>query len=285
MPSAGAVEPDDQRADQRPQHEVVLEAGPSVQLATRSVGATQMPATLLGGVRVHVVVARLGVVPGRLRAPRRRARSVRRGPPRPGRSAARSGPSSCATSSTVPPRRRNRRSAPANASWLAASTPAVGSSRTSRSGSPARARAISVRCCWPPDRVAHRVADRGRPGRRRPAPRGPRPGRPRPGGRQHAAPGQPAGGDHLADGRRHAAAGADPLRHVADPGPLPEPALRHAEQLDLAGRLSGTSPSTARISVDLPEPLAPRIGDHLAGRHGPARRRAGPPGRRSATAA
>ena len=105
-------------------------------------------------VRVHVVVAGVGVVAGRLRH-----RAVVRDPPvvhddRPGRSAARSGPSSCATSSTVPPPATNSPSASANASWLAASTPAVGSSRTSSSGWPARARAISVRCCWPPERVA-----------------------------------------------------------------------------------------------------------------------------------
>ena len=41
----------------------------------------------------------------------------------------------------------------AMASWLAWSTPAFGSSRTSSSGCPASVRAISTRCCWPPDRV------------------------------------------------------------------------------------------------------------------------------------
>ena len=81
------------------------------------------------------------------------------------------------------------------------------------------------------DRVAGPVgeADRGQRVAR------PRPGRRAPGGRRKPAPGQPAGGDHLADGGRHAAAGAEPLRHVADARPLPEPAQRRAEQLDLAG--------------------------------------------------
>ena len=46
-----------------------------------------------------------------------------------------------------------RASAPAPR-WLGRSTPAVGSSRKNASGSPARARAISTRCCCPPESVA-----------------------------------------------------------------------------------------------------------------------------------
>ena len=48
-------------------------------------------------------------------------------------------------------RRLSSASASARASWLGRSTPAVGSSRKKRSGSPASARAIRTRCCCPPD--------------------------------------------------------------------------------------------------------------------------------------
>jgi hypothetical protein len=55
-------------------------------------------------------------------------------------------------------------------------------------------------------------------------------------GRAEDAPaGQPARRHDLAHGGGDAAAGAHPLRDVADPGPLPELALRGAEEGDLAG--------------------------------------------------
>ena len=52
----------------------------------------------------------------------------------------------------------------ASARWLAASTPAVGSSSTSSSASEARARAISARRCWPPDSLSiDRLLEAGQP--------------------------------------------------------------------------------------------------------------------------
>ncbi len=198
---------------------------------------------------MHVVVVGRRVVPGRLR----HAPSCATNPwcttiARP--ITGRSGPSSWATSRTVPPPRVKSRSAPANASWLTASTPAVGSSRISSSGRPARARAMSVRCCCPPERVlTGSFARSARPTARSASATASR--SPRPGGA-----GFPAG-DHLGDGGRHALPaprrwGTYPTRchwrnrRTGRPKRVTVPAL------------SGTSPRMARIRVDLPEPLAPR---------------------------
>jgi len=100
--------------------------------------------------------------------------------------------------------------------------------------------------------VGERVADRGPVGVA--------------GRAEDPAAGQPARGDDLADGGRHAAAGAEPLRDVADPGPGPEPALRGAEQVDLAaGRRDQTEDRADQRR------LAGAVGaedrDHLAGGH------------------
>ena len=43
-----------------------------------------------------------------------------------------------------------------------ASTPAIGSSSTSSSGSPTSALAMSTRCCWPPDSSLHAAGGAGR---------------------------------------------------------------------------------------------------------------------------
>ena len=140
--------------------------------------------------------------------------------------------------------------------WDSASTPATGSSRTSSSGSLARALAMNDRCCWPPGQLAHRpVAEvaagppppgrgrwrRGRrapsvpasrcgPGGRRPPPPAPTPAPPGPGpgagGRSPAATGRGAGGG--------------PRRR---PAPSPRSGRRR--------------PRSTRRSVDLPEPLGP----------------------------
>ena len=86
-------------------------------------------------------------------------------------------------------------------------------------------------------------------------------------GPEDSAPGQPARGHHLADGGRHAAAGAQPLRHVADPGPVLEAAQVGAEQLDVAaarrhqaehgadqGRLAGAVGAEDRDHLARPAP-------------------------------
>jgi hypothetical protein len=98
---------------------------------------------------------------------------------------------------------------------------------------------------------------------------------------EDAAAGEPAGRDHLADGRGHATAGAHPLRHIADPRPVLEPALRHVEQLDRAreqrdqaqhrtdeGGFAGTvraqdGDDLARLDPqrDVPQDLAAAVGD------------------------
>ena len=169
----------------------------------------------------------------------------------------RSGPSSWATSSTVPPPPTKPRSAPANASWLAASTPAVGSSRTSSSGCagqrPGDQGALLLAAGEGGDRVAgpvgepdgaQRRGDRGPVGRARRA--------------QHAPAGQPPGGDHLADGGRYAAAGAEALRDVPDARATAGSGAAGVPKRVTDPAPSGTRPSTARIRVDLPEPLAPR---------------------------
>src|SRR5690606_33643084 len=62
--------------------------------------------------------------------------------------------SSWVTMSMVTPRPANRRITAARTSWLAASTPAVGSSMISTCGPEASALAISTRRCWPPESVA-----------------------------------------------------------------------------------------------------------------------------------
>ena len=112
--------------------------------------------------------------------------------------------------------------------------PRSGSSRKNASGSPASARAISTRCCCPPERVAtlsalaigeaddlERVVDR--------APVGPRER-----GEQPAAT-EPTGRDDLAHRGGHAGRGAGALRDEADAVPLTEPGERGAEELDRPG--------------------------------------------------
>src|SRR5690606_28052108 len=168
-----------------------------------------------------------------------------------------SGPSSWATSTTVPPRATYPRRVVANAAWLAASTPDVGSSRTSRSGSPARARAMSTRCCWPPDRVATGSRSRsvsptaasaaatarrsswraGRNGRRRAS-------------RPAATTSPTVAGTPPAAPTR---CGTNPIRCRCRNRVTGTP--NSAARPDR----SGISPSAALTSVDLPEPLSPRI--------------------------
>ena len=134
--------------------------------------------------------------------------------------------------------------------------PAVGSSRTSRSGTPASARAMSTRCCWPPDSVAtpsralsasptaaigprDRLLVRAAHRQERPAPR------------------QPAGGDHLLHRGGYAGRGAGPLRDEADPAASRGTRSRGVPNSRTSPRTTGTSPIIERTSVDLPEPLAP----------------------------
>lgn len=206
--------------------------------------------------RMHVVVVRLGVVPGRLR--RRPSCAIRPSCTTTARPiSGRSGPSSCSTSRIVPPLPANRVSAAANASWLAASTPAFGSSSTSRSGLPARARAIRVRCCWPPERVATGSSIRSsRPtsvSASRTAALSAAPGSrkmPRRASRPDATTSPTVAGTPLPAPRR---CGTYPIRAHCRNRRCGVP------NSSISPRSSGTSPSTVRIRVDLPDPLAPRI--------------------------
>src|SRR5690606_38145978 len=100
-----------------------------------------------------------------------------------------SAPSSWSTTRTVRPSSTSRVIVAANATWLGLSTPATGSSSTRRSGRRTRARAMSTRCCWPPDSSAMESSARSarptrssasvvrarhpRGSRRRPPPRSP----------------------------------------------------------------------------------------------------------------
>ena len=176
-----------------------------------------------------------------------------------------SGPSSWATSSTVVP--PSTRVAQRLGEGLLAGR--VDPGRSARRGPAARARRPA------PGRSGRAAA--GRRTGRRPAVAGPvgqaRPPRApastaarsaRAAGRSADVREQPARGDHLArPSRARRRRRREPLRDVPDPAPLPEPAQRRAEQRDLPER-SGTSPTTARTSVDLPDPLAPSSGDDLA---------------------
>ena len=165
------------------------------------------------------------------------------------------GPSSWSTTTRVAPASVRVARVSAIASWLARSTPAFGSSRTSSSGCPASVRAISTRCCCPPESVetwwrarsarptasrASLIATRSlrRIGAQRPAAR------------------ESTGGHHLGDGRGHALGDRRALRHVAEAVPVAEAGqlLPKSRMLPL---LSGCSPTIALTSVDLPEPLAP----------------------------
>src|SRR5690606_6108237 len=60
-------------------------------------------------------------------------------------------PSSWRTTSTLVPRSRSPVRVAASDSWESRSIPASGSSRTRRSGRRTSARAMSTRCCWPPE--------------------------------------------------------------------------------------------------------------------------------------
>ena len=143
----------------------------------------------------------------------------------------------------------------ASTCWLGRSTPAVGSSRKNRSGSPARARAISTRCCWPPEReetlsparspspttssaeaiAARSCRPRGRINRRRVS---------RPAATiSHTEAGTPPAAPERC--------GTKPMRRqswnesMGVPNRLSEP------------EASGWRPVRARTRVDLPDPLAP----------------------------
>ena len=100
------------------------------------------------GVRGRGRAARAGRRPSG--AGRRAGRSRRAARPR-GRSAAPAGPVRAGRAGRSCPAATCSRSVCARTSWLARSTPAIGSSMISSSGSAARARAISTRWCWPPE--------------------------------------------------------------------------------------------------------------------------------------
>ena len=116
------------------------------------------------------------------------------------------------------PRRRPARAAStASISWLARSTPAIGSSMISSSGSAASARAISTRWCWPPERaLTESLARSARPTSSMARSTAARSALPR---QPELRTGQPPGGDDLADGGGDAARRRGALRDVADAAP------------------------------------------------------------------
>ena len=137
---------------------------------------------------------------------------------------------------------------------------------------PARARAIRARCCWPPERVttgspARSVSPTARQRRGDRPPVGPR-------RRAAACPGGPAGPRRPP---RATVAGTPPPAPIRC-GTYP---MRHHCRNRRCGvskrvtrpALSGTSPSTARTSVDLPEPLAPSTATTSPARPGTRRPR------------
>ena len=151
---------------------------------------------------------------------------------------------------------RARPSASASACWLGRSTPAVGSSRKNRSGSPASARAMSTRCCWPPDRW--RRSSRRRSARPTTSSASSIAARSaRDSGREQPAAGQPAGGDDLPDRGGYAGGRAGALRHEADPLPARRSRPAGCRRARPGPAAAGAARLSARTSVDLPEPLAP----------------------------
>ena len=152
-----------------------------------------------------------------------------------------SGPSSWSTTTMV---------APALGQWTRASRrwPPGWPGRRRRSARrgraaparPARVRAISTRCCWPPDSVETwwRARSARTDGLQRLARS--RRGRSRRAGPSGLRREQPSGGDHLGHRRGHALGDRRALRHVAEPVPLPELGQRLAEERDAARCSAGT---------------------------------------------
>src|SRR5690606_10107683 len=149
-PDHGRGEPDEQRDEQRTLHERVGEhlGDPGHGSSSRAGAPTSWAVTSLWGWTWTCPGAAWcrwagGGAPSCATCPPRRTTAR-------WTSAARS-PSSCSTTTTVVPARTRRVRVRAKASWLGRSTPATGSSSTSSSGSRTSARAMSTRCCWPPD--------------------------------------------------------------------------------------------------------------------------------------
>ena len=217
------------------------------------------PAGSSGRVRVHVVVAGLRRGGRPAPAPRRRARSALVHDHRPADQRLAAGPSSWATSSTVPPfadelaqrlgeRLLAGRVHPGGRLVEHQQLGLAGQGAGDQGALLLAAGEGGDRVAGPvgePDARAAPRVDRGPVGRRRA-------GAARPGGPAARRP------TTSRDGGRHAAAGAEALRDVADPVPTAGTgAAAGAEERRPRRRPSGTSPSTARIRVDLPEPLAP----------------------------
>ena len=171
---------------------------------------------------------------------------------------------SCVLTSTVMPRPRRRSSRSSRASRALTSTPVNGSSSRSTCGSCASARARKTRCCCPPERsptgrarevgdgelleaARHDVAVRRL--------RAPQPAQ------ATVAPHH----DDVAHRDREAPVDLLALRHVGD-GFAPAPAGRRSRSSMLPPR-TGSSPTSALKSVDLPAPFGPDDGDLAAVRH------------------
>ena len=148
---------------------------------------------------------------------------------------------------------QGRRRAPAG--WAGRRRRSARRGRTARARRPARGR--SAPAAAGRRRAGRRRRGPGRRGRRPRARRRSRPGRRATSGRSSRRRREPAGGDDLPHRGGYAGRGAGPLRHEADPVPVVEVVERGAEQLERRRRSAGSSPVSARTSVDLPEPLAP----------------------------
>ena len=279
MPERRGGQAGDQRAEQRGLHEVVLEdvhAGPPRR--------TRCPVGSAGRAGGRVV-AGVGVVPGRARGTAPSWTTGRRARPPRGSPAA---PAARARGRRAAPCRRRRRTArraSANASWLAASTPAVGSSSTSSSGSAASARAISARCCWPPESAATgswaRSASPTAASAAATAARSAAHDRPvacRQSGRQRGPAGRRPPPRPPWPARRCRRRGVGARSRSA--ATVPQAPQRRRRTAGPGRRMSGTSPRSAADQVDLPEPLAPRTATTSPARDAsatPSRRTGRPP--------
>ena len=182
--------------------------------------------------------------------------------------------SSCVVSTIVMPSRLRSASRCRMSSRVLMSTPLVGSSSSSRSGSPTSARARKTRCCWPPDRLADVPVAQAADAEPLEQPVDPRligPARP-----WHATAGSTSGpsarprGPSPGSSSRPSRAAAPSRRWASSrsrplvPPTVTRPATR------------GTAPTIARSSVVLPAPDGPTMPDERAARDRRGRRRAGP---------
>ena len=164
--------------------------------------------------------------------------------------------SSCVTMSIEVPRSARRCSTSASASWLAWSTPAVGSSMTSSSGRPGEGPGDEHAALLPTREGRHLLVWPGRPGRRRRSPRARSARSSRDAGFHHGRCGsRPTSTISVTVARTDADSecrcGTYPMRVCSV-----NRSRGRAEELDLAPLLP-VRPRMPRTRVDLPDPFGP----------------------------